>query len=99
MNIIAERFVRTARAESTDRMLITGERHARVIMTEYIKHCSAGRSHQGHRLNLRAPDDTPSAIPFPAPPHPDTPATAPRRADQRVPARRVTSQVRPCSRI
>jgi hypothetical protein len=30
---------------------------------------------------------------------PDPPPTAPRRADQRIPARCVTSQVRPCSRI
>jgi putative transposase len=26
-------------------------------------------SHQGHGLNLRAPDDAPNVIPFPAPPH------------------------------
>jgi putative transposase len=69
MNAIAERFVRTARVECTDRMLITGERHARIIMARYIKHYNAGRSHQGHGLDLRAPDDAPSVIPFPAPPH------------------------------
>jgi hypothetical protein len=68
MNAIAERFVRTARAECTDRMLIAGERHARVIMTQYIKHYNTGRSHQGHGLDLRAPDDAPGVIPFPAPP-------------------------------
>ena len=66
---IAERFVRTARAECTDRMLIAGERHARIVMAEYIKHDNTGRSHQGHGLGLRAPDDVPSVIPFPAPPH------------------------------
>jgi transposase InsO family protein len=69
MNAIAERFVRTARAECTDRMLIAGERHARVIMAQYIRHYNTGRSHQGHGLGLRAPDDPPSVIPFPAPPH------------------------------
>lgn len=68
-NSIAERFVRTARAGCTDRMLITGERHARVIMAKYITHYNTGRSHQGHGLDLRAPDDPPSLVPFPAPPH------------------------------
>jgi putative transposase len=69
MNAIAERFVRTARAECTGRMLIVGERHARVAMAEYIRHCNTGRSHQGQGLALHAPDDVPSVIPFPAPPH------------------------------
>ena len=69
MNAIGERFVRTARAECTDRMLIVGERHARVVMAEYVKHYNTGRSHQGHGLGLRAPDDPPTALLFPAPPH------------------------------
>jgi putative transposase len=69
MNAIAERFVRTAWAECTDRMLITGERHARVVMAEYIRHYNAGRSHQGHGLGLHAPDDSPNVIPFQVPPH------------------------------
>jgi putative transposase len=69
MNAIAERFVRTARAECTDRMLIAGERHARVVMAEYVKHYNTGRSHQGHGLALRAPDDGPNVTPFPTPPH------------------------------
>jgi len=69
MNAIAERFVRTARAECTDRMLIASERHARVIMAEYIDHYNTGRSHQGYGLGLRAPDDPPNVIPFPALPH------------------------------
>jgi integrase-like protein len=68
MNAIAERFVRTARAGCTDRMLIVGERHARVVLGEYIRHYNTRRSHQGHGLDLRAPDDPPSVVPFPAPP-------------------------------
>lgn len=68
MNAIAERFVRTARAECTDRMLIAGEQHARIALAGYIKHYNTGRSHQGHGLDLRAPDDTPDVIPLPAPP-------------------------------
>jgi putative transposase len=70
MNAIAERLVRTARTECTDRMLITGERHARVILAQYVRHYNTGRSHQGHGLGLRAraPDDAPGVIPFPASP-------------------------------
>jgi putative transposase len=60
--------VRTVRAECTDRMLIAGERHSRMVMAEYIKHYNPGRSHQGDGLDLRAPDDAPGVIPFPPPP-------------------------------
>jgi transposase InsO family protein len=67
MNAIAERFVRTVRAECTDRRLITGERHLRTVLDQYVAHYNAGRSHQGSGMSLRAPDDTPNVIPFPIP--------------------------------
>ncbi|HXL92405.1 MAG TPA: integrase core domain-containing protein [Streptosporangiaceae bacterium] len=67
MNAIAERFVRTARAECTDQMLIAGEHHLRAILTNYIEHYNTGRSHQGSGMNLRAPDDDPDLIAFPVP--------------------------------
>jgi hypothetical protein len=35
-NAYAERWVRTARAEVTDRMLITGPGHLRVVLDEYV---------------------------------------------------------------
>ena len=65
MNAYAERFVRTVLAECTDRMLIIGERHLRVVLSEYIAHYNAGRSHQGHGMGLRAPADDPDVLPFP----------------------------------
>jgi putative transposase len=67
MNSYAERFVRTARAECTDRMLIAGEQHLRTILSEYIGHYNTGRSHQGDDMGLRAPDDDPDVIAFPVP--------------------------------
>jgi hypothetical protein len=68
MNAYAERFVRTARAEYTDRMLIAGEQHLRVVLSEYIGHYNTGRSHQGKGMGLRAPDDDPGVNVFPVPP-------------------------------
>jgi integrase-like protein len=68
MNAYAERFVGTARAECTDRMLIAGERHLRVILAEYIGHYNTGRSHQGEGMGLRAPDNAPDVAAFPVPP-------------------------------
>jgi putative transposase len=67
MNAYAERFVRTARAECTDRMLIAGEQHLRAVLSEYIGHYNTGRSHQGSGMELRAPDDNRDVIAFPGP--------------------------------
>ena len=68
MNAYAERFVRTARAECTDRMLIAGEHHLRAVLSEYIGHYNTGRSHQGDGMGLRAPDDHPDFAVSPVPP-------------------------------
>ncbi|MER6145882.1 hypothetical protein ABT174_38720 [Streptomyces sparsogenes] len=56
--------MRTARAECTDRLLITGERHLRTVLTMYAEQYNAGRAHRS--LGLRAPDDDPDVIPLPA---------------------------------
>jgi putative transposase len=66
MNAIAERFIRTVRAECTDRMLTAGERHLRRLLHQYVTHYNTGRSHQGDRLGLRAPGDNANVIPLPA---------------------------------
>jgi Natural resistance-associated macrophage protein-like len=51
----------------TSRRVIAGEQHLRVILSEYIGHYNTGRSHQGHGMALRAPDDAPDIIAFPVP--------------------------------
>ncbi|MGW3563892.1 integrase core domain-containing protein [Streptomyces sp. NPDC000941] len=63
-NALAERWIRTARPECTDRPLITGERHLRTVLTTYAEHYNGGRAHRS--LGLRAPDDDPNVIPLPA---------------------------------
>ncbi|WP_413813155.1 integrase core domain-containing protein [Streptomyces sp. OE57] len=63
-NAFVERWIRTARAECTDRLLITGERHLHTVLTTYAKHYNTGRAHRS--LDLRAPDDDPNIIPLPA---------------------------------
>jgi putative transposase len=65
MNAYAERFVRTARTECTDRMLIMGERHLHAVLSEYMAHYNTGRSHQGHGMGLRAPGDDPDVVSLP----------------------------------
>ena len=53
-NAFAERWVRTARAEVTDRMLIAGPRHLRAALDEYVAHYNRHRPHRAR--NLRPPD-------------------------------------------
>jgi len=67
MNASAERFIPTVRVERTDRMVIAGQRHLRAVLDEFIEHYNAGRSHQGHGMGLRAPNDDPCVIAFPTP--------------------------------
>jgi len=62
MNAYAERFVRTVRAECTDRMLITRQRHLQRVLRECSEHYNSGRTHQGAGLDLRAPNDPANVI-------------------------------------
>jgi putative transposase len=45
-NCVAERFVRTLRAELTDRMLIFSQRHLRLVLTQYGQHYNGQGSHR-----------------------------------------------------
>ncbi|MEQ4722434.1 integrase core domain-containing protein [Nonomuraea sp. B19D2] len=54
-NCYAERWIRTVRAESADRMLIYGERHVRSVLNEYRDHYNAHRPHQAR--GQRPPDN------------------------------------------
>jgi putative transposase len=53
-NAYAERWVRTVRTEVTDRVLITGPRHLRAVLDEYVAHYNQHRPHRAR--NLRPPD-------------------------------------------
>lgn len=53
-NAFAERWVHTAQAEVTDRMLIAGLRHLNVVLDERIPHYNEHRRHRAR--NLLPPD-------------------------------------------
>jgi hypothetical protein len=53
-NCYAERWIRTARAECTDRMLIYGQRHLRSVLDEYAGH------YNQHRPTSPASNDHPT---------------------------------------
>jgi putative transposase len=57
-NAYAERWVRSARAECLDRLLIVNEAHLRHVLAGYVAHYNQARPHQG--LDQRTP------IPYPS---------------------------------
>jgi transposase InsO family protein len=61
-NAFAERFVRTARAERLDWVLIRGERHLDRVLREFVLHYNHERPHRG--IDLEAPVPYSSIHPF-----------------------------------
>ncbi len=55
-NAYAERFVLTARTEVTDRTLIFGERHLRLVLAGYAAHYNGRRPHRSRQLRPPRPD-------------------------------------------
>jgi putative transposase len=62
-NAIAERWITSARRECLDRMLITGERHLRLVLGEYIDHYD---THRPHRTLQQSPPAGRSHAPAPS---------------------------------
>ena len=60
-NACAERWVRSARAECLDHLLIAGEGHLRHVLPEYIDYYNQARPHQG--LAQRCPAALPAPVP------------------------------------
>ena len=56
LNAYAERFVRSIKSECLDRLIIIGERHLRMAISEYVGHYHAERNHQGLDNALIAPE-------------------------------------------
>ncbi|MFD7409693.1 integrase core domain-containing protein [Streptomyces sp. NPDC059866] len=54
MNAVTERWASSCRHEATDRILITGERHLRLVVDEFTEHYNAHRPHRS--LRQRSPD-------------------------------------------
>jgi putative transposase len=61
-NAYAERWVRTARAEVTDRMLIAGPLHLHAVLDEYVTHYNQHRSHRARNLQPPDHDDNITAL-------------------------------------
>ena len=84
----------TARTEVTDRMLICGERHLRMILAEYEAHYNGRRPHRSRQLRPPRPGHPPAGLSMNR-----IRRRPPRRPHQRIRAGRMDAQVRADGRI
>jgi len=84
----AERWVRTVRPESTDRMLTAGEHHLRTVLDRYTKRYNRGRPHRSLDLRRRTQRHSPAK-------RHDPTSQDPRRTHQRVPPPSLTTHHTP----
>ncbi len=56
-NAVAERWVRSARQECLDHVLIMSEAHLRRVLTAYVTHYNEARPHQGLGQQTPLPHD------------------------------------------
>jgi putative transposase len=61
-NAYAERWVRPARAECTDHMLIAGPRHLHAVLDQYAVHYNQHRPHRARNLRPPAADQSAPAV-------------------------------------
>jgi putative transposase len=60
-NAHAERWVRTARTECLDWILVRGDRHLHRVLTAYVEHYNRARPHRGNHLDVPVPSAEPMA--------------------------------------
>ena len=63
-NAFAERWVRAAREECLDSMLVLGRPHLEWVLWPYAAHYNQARPHRG--LELKTPEPRPDPAPWPA---------------------------------
>jgi transposase InsO family protein len=61
-NAYAERWVRTARRECLDRILIYNPRHLLATLDEYVRHYNQHRPHQGREQHPPAQEEAPVPV-------------------------------------
>lgn len=90
MNAHCERTIGTIRRETLDHVLILNEAHAGRVLAAYQRHYKEHRPHQARNQLPPGAREQPATVQGPRQPQ-NTAQPNPRRPDQRVPLRHLTS--------